>query len=76
MKYNQSMREMSRVVHEDFSEGSDYISQYITTCVIVQIFSISKKFNSINVLPGRVILEELVFYIWMAAAYIVSHIAQ
>ena len=76
VKYSQSMREMSRVELEGFSEGSDYISQYIPTCAMIQIFSNFKNFNSINVLPGRAILEELVLLKWIAAADIVSHIAQ
>ena len=42
---------------------SGYISPYIQTSVIIQTFSISKRYISSIVLPGRAILAELILRI-------------
>ena len=76
MKYSLSTREIPRAEPKGFPEGSGYISPYIPTRVIIQIFSISKSYTSSIVLPGRAILEELIFRIGLAAAAIFSRIAQ
>ena len=75
-KYSLSTREITREEPAGFPEGSGYISHYIPTWVIIQIFSISKSYTSSIVLPGKAILEELILRIGLAAGAIFSRIAK
>ena len=72
VKYSLSTREMPRAEIKGFTEGSVFISSYIPTRVIIQIFSISKSYTSSIVLHGRAILEELILRIGQAAGAIFS----
>ena len=72
MKYSLTLRKILRVEREGFSKGSGYILPYILTQVIIQTLSISKKDTSSMVLPGWLILEELIFRIALATGPIFS----
>ena len=74
MKYTLSTR--ARAETNGFPEGSGYISLYIPTRVLIQIFSISKSYTFSIVLPDRAILQELILCIGPAAGAIFSHIAR
>ena len=76
MKYSLSKREIPRAEPKGFPEESEYISPYIPTLIIIQIFSISKSYTSSIALPGRAILEELILRIGLADGAIFSRIAQ
>ena len=47
VKYSLSSREIPRAEPEGFPEGSGYISPYIPTWVIIQTFSICKRFTQV-----------------------------
>ena len=67
MKYSMSTREVPTAEPEGFPGGSCYISPCIPTRVIIQTFSISKHYSFNIDLPGRSILEGLIFRIGLAA---------
>ena len=74
MKYSLSPGKILRAEPEGFSKGSEFISQYILTQVILQTLSISNNYASNIVLPAWAILVEFIFHIALAAGLIFSTI--